>query len=78
MQKDKQPTTPKRGRKIKSDQERNNQINLRISDRELYILDALCSKRRNAGKAWCSRTDIIVLAIKFAAGELEAQIEFQK
>lgn len=62
-----------RGRKtgtFKTELERSRSINLRISDVELEMIDRLCAQRKADGSKLNSRSDVIMLAIKFSLGEL--------
>lgn len=52
------------GKAIKGNQIRDKVISLRISQEELDLLDAICKKKKDKGKRWSSRTDVIVLALK--------------
>jgi hypothetical protein len=61
---------PKNQSKSITGELRDQQFNTRISKSELEFIDKLCAKRKAAGAKHCSRVDIIVLAVKFAMGEL--------
>lgn len=56
--------------KFKGLTERNITISLRISTEELQAIDDLCKERKQDKSKLSSRTDVIVLAIKFASGQL--------
>lgn len=56
--------------KFKGLLERNLVINLRISQDELSTLDALCAQMKADGSKHCSRTDVIVLALKYSSGQI--------
>jgi hypothetical protein len=56
--------------KFKGLLERDLTISLRISRDELAAIDGLCAERKKDKSKLCSRIDVIMLAIKFAAGQL--------
>lgn len=57
---------------------RTNKILLRLSDSELELLQKLVDKRKKTGAALWSRSDVIVSALKFASGDIEAQVDFKE
>lgn len=65
--------TNKRKKRItKSGQIRDIMLTMRISKKELELVDALCAKRKLFGAKRWSRTDILIDAVKFADGQLSS------
>lgn len=52
------------GRSIKDSSIRDRVISLRMAYDDVEYLDKLCAIRKDAGKAFCSRTDIILIALQ--------------
>lgn len=56
--------------KFKTGQARDKTVNLRLSQDELDMIDKVCKHRKESGAKTYSRTDVIVLSVKYAMGEL--------
>lgn len=57
--------------KFKTGLKRDQKILLRLSDAELSLIDHFCAKRKALGLKHNSRSDVIVLSVKFAAGKCD-------
>lgn len=54
----------------KTGEYRDKQLNLRFSQTEIDKIDALCDRRQRTHYRCVSRSDIIMLAVKFAEGQI--------